>query len=260
MTRSKAVAQKSPTLAPERAWKALRRQLEDLEKLKNRNYQEADTDETEWMHLTENIIEGAFGKPSTNLSKFYSARSAGYHNLFGISPQQRQNNFELRIKKYGALLRSLIDTLYLQLPEKEIKGVYEPGGDEYAFYRDLSSLVATVKNDIFIVDAYLNEQVFNLYVSKVPDAADVRILSNNIGPNVVIVAEKYAKSHQLKLRSSGSIHDRMLFLDQRGWVTGQSIKDAAQKKPTYLIELNEPLLTAAREAHDKIWKQARDII
>ena len=52
----------------------------------------------------------------------------------------------------------------------------------------------------------------------------------------------------------------MVFLDQRGWVIGQSIKDAAKTKPTYLIELNEPSLTASRDAHEKIWKDAKSII
>ena len=235
MTGRKAVAQKEHDLAPERAVKALRRQLEGLRKLKNRNYQEAEMDETEWMHLTQNIIEGAFGKSSTNLHKFYAARSAGSHNIRGISRQQRQRNFELRIKEYEALLRSLIETMKLQLPEEEIQGVYNPGG-AYDFYRDLSSLVEAATNEILIVDAYLDEEVFNLYVSKVPDSATVRILSDKIGPNVEVVAGKYAKSQQLKLRSSRNIHDRMVFLDQRGWVIGQSIKDAAQKKPTYLVD------------------------
>ena len=110
------------------------------------------------------------------------------------------------------------------------------------------------------MDAYLDEEVFNLYVSKVSAATTVRILSNKIGTNVETVAGKYAKSQQLKLRSSRNIHDRMVFLDHRGWVIGQSIKDAAQEKPTYLIELNEPVLTASRDAHNKIWKQARSII
>ena len=247
------------TLAPERALQALRRQLEGLRKLKNRNYQETGTDETEWKNLTRNIIEGAFGDSSPPMYQFHSARSAGSHNIHGISPQQRQRNFELRIKEYEALLRSLIETLKLQLPEEEIQGVYNTG-DEYDFYRDLSSLVEAATNEILIVDAYLAEDVFNLYVSKVPDSATVRILSDKIGPNVEVVAGKYAKSQQLKLRSSNRIHDRMLFLDQRGWVIGQSIKDAAKKKPTYLIELNEPSLTASRDAHEKIWKQARSII
>ena len=161
------------------------------------------------------------------------------------------------MRRFG--LRSLIETLKLQLPEEEIQGVYNPG-DEYDFYRDLSSLVEAATNEILIVDAYLDEEVFNLYVSKVSDSATVRILSDKIGPNVEVVAGKYEKSQQLKLRSSRNIHDRMVFLDQRGWVIGQSIKDAAKKKPTCLVELTEPLLALARDAYEKIWKDAKSII
>jgi hypothetical protein len=53
----------------------------------------------------------------------------------------------------------------------------------------------------------------------------------------------YAKSRPLELRSSADAHDWAVFLDQRGWVIGQSIKDTARKKPTYVIELDEPALT-----------------
>lgn len=112
-------------------------------------------------------------------------------------------------------------------------------------------------HDIFIVDAYLDEKVFNLYVDKVPGSATVRILTYKIGANVETVATMYAKSRPLELRSSADVHDRVLFVDQRGWVIGQSIKDAAAKKPTYLIELNEPSLTANREIHNRIWAAAR---
>ena len=262
MTRRNAVAQREHTLAPERALKALRRQLDALRELKNRSCKEAKLEETEWKIFTHNIVEGAFGNPSTQMYQFYAAREAGSHHMTDTREQQLrldQDNFESRIQAYEALLRSLIETLKLQLPEEEIQGVYNPG-DEYNFYRDLSSLVEAATNEILIVDAYLDEEVFNLYVSKVPDSATVRILSDKIGPNVEVVAGKYAKSQQLKLRSSRNIHDRMVFLDQRGWVIGQSIKDAAQKKPTYLVELTEPVLAVARDAHEKIWKQAKVII
>ena len=241
---------------------ALRRQLEGLQKLKNRSCEEAKLEETEWKHFTHNIVEGVFGNSSTQIYQFHSAREAGSHHMTDTPEQQLQldqDNFESRIQAFGALLRSLIETLKLQLPEEEIQGVYNPG-DEYDFYRDLSSLVEAVTNGILIVDAYLAEDVFNLYVSKVPDSATVRILSEKIDPNVEVVAGKYAKSRQLKLRSSDRIHDRMVFLDQRGWVIGQSIKDAAKTKPTYLIELNEPSLTASRDAYEKIWNEAKVII
>ena len=99
-----------------------------------------------------------------------------------------------------------------------------------------------------------------LYVGKVPATATVRILSNKIGTNVDTVARMYAKSRSLELRSSADVHDRRLFIDRRGWVIGQSIKDAARKKPTYLIELDEPLLTAARDIYNRIWAAAAVVI
>jgi len=143
----------------------------------------------------------------------------------------------------------------MQLPEEEIKGAYEPG-EEYAFYRDLSSLIERATHDVFIIDAYLGEKVFNLYVDKVPRSVTVRILSNNIGANVKTVATMYARRRPLDLRSSTEIPDRAIFIDQRGWISGQSLKDAAGKKPTHLIELDEPLLNAARDIHNRIWTAA----
>jgi hypothetical protein len=253
------VSQKPPTVAPDRALRALTQQLDSLQKLKNRNYQEVEAEETEWTHLTQSIIEAACGDPSSGLDRFHMAAHAGVHIMGRTSPQEHQNNFESRVREYDALLRSMISVFRLQLPEEEIKGVYEPG-EQYAFYRDLTSLVATVTTEIFIVDAYLDEQIFNLYVDKVPASATVRILSNKIGANVETVAKMCVKSRPLELRSSADVHDRAVFLDQRGWVTGQSIKDAARKKPTYLIELGEPLLSAARDIHNRIWATATVVI
>jgi hypothetical protein len=156
----KAVVQKSPTVTPDRAVKALTEQLDTLQKLKNRQYAEAQEEETQWERLTQGIIGAAFGDPSPDLENFYMAKATGGFVLGGISPQQRQTNFESRVKEYDALLRSLIGVLRLRLPEEEIKGVYE-AGEQYDFYRDLSSLIVTATRDIFIVDAYLNEEVFN---------------------------------------------------------------------------------------------------
>ena len=178
----------------------------------------------------------------------------------GISLQQQQRNFDLQVQECEVLLQqALTGALRLHLPVEEIQGVYGPG-DEYAFYRDLSSLIQGATQEVFIVDAYLDEQVFNLYLSKVPNGVPVRILSNKIGTNVETVARMYGKNRPLKMRASADIRDRAIFLDQRGWVTGQSIKDAARKKPTYMIELNEPLLTASRKIHNQIWAVATAII
>jgi hypothetical protein len=215
------------------------------------------------MHLTQSIIGAAFGEPSSSLDRFFAAGHAGSN--FTVEnepiprPQLNQNNFEARLNAFDALLKALIGALRIQLPEEEVKGVYEPG-QEYNFYRDLSSLFAATTQEIFIIDAYLAEEIFNLYVSKVNGSATVRILSNKIGTNVETVAKKYASSRLLELRSTAHVHDRMVFFDQRGWIIGQSIKDAARKKPTCLVELGEPLLTVARDIYNQIWATAGVVI
>ena len=209
-----------PDLSLDRALRELRQRLGELLELTGRGYEQAKTEEEEWMHFTENIIEGTFGNPSTNLTKFHNVRQAGLHS------SDVNIRFECRIEEYAALLRGLIRTVELQLPDETTQGVYPPG-DEYKFYRDLSTLVREAKNSIIIVDPYLSEDVFNLYVDKVPDTRGVLILSNTLSSNVMTVAEKYARSRPLELRSSNSIHDRVVFIDSRAWVIGQSIKDAA---------------------------------
>ena len=98
-------------------------QLETLQKLKALRYDEADAEETEWTHLTQSIIEAAFGDPSSSLNRFFAATHVGSHFIGGMSPQLLQQNFETRIREFEALLRSLIGMLRLQLPEEEINAV-----------------------------------------------------------------------------------------------------------------------------------------
>lgn len=250
---------KEPNIPPERALKALSQQLEGLQKLKGRDFREAEAEKREWQHLTENIIESTFGNPSTQLSSFHHAKIAGIHLLGGVGDYQEQQNYISQIQELESLLRALISVLRLQLPEEEVRGIYGPG-EEYDFYRDLSSLIQAATQEIFFVDPYLDENIFNLYVSSVPATINVRILSNNIKPNVDRIARMFLSKQPIQLRSSTDIHDRHIFIDQRGWVVGQSIKDAAAKKPTYMIELTEPGLTATKNIHNQIWSRSTAII
>jgi hypothetical protein len=41
------------------------------------------------------------------------------------------------------------------------------------------------------------------------------------------------------------------------WLSGQSLKDAAKKKPTYIVEHDEPLM---RVIYEDIWAKASTLI
>jgi hypothetical protein len=120
-------------------------------------------------------------------------------------------------------------------------------------------IVETAANSLFIIDNYLDAQLFDLYVEKVGAAVDIRILTDQLRGAVQTVALKFSKRGRFELRTSGgATHDRHVFLDDRGWVIGQSIKDAALKKPTYIVELGDP--TALRNIYEQIWLGATSVV
>jgi len=259
MTRKRQPNVVQPSLPYDRALAAFKRQLAELEKFKRCLITEVHAQEATWENFTQSLVEKTFGNQSSNLNKFYAAKHAGFHSIGGVSTSQRQENFERRIEAQEALLRSIIAELELSLPTEDIKGVYAPG-EEYELYRDLVHLIEIARHVIFIADPYIDEGMFNLFVSKVQPGTSVQVLTNSLRTNVETVARMYATSKRLLLRVSNSFHDRAVFVDDRGWVIGQSVKDAATKKPTYIIELEEPALSALRDLHERIWISATSII
>lgn len=247
-------------LSPEKAHAALSAQLDELQKLKGRNYQEAKPDEQQWEQFTGKLMIRAFGSDSANVSNFSSARSAGKHRIIpyggSVDHGQNQRNYEARLQAYEATLKSSLSELAIDLPEAELKGVYVPG-EEYEFYRDIKQLIQQAQHDVLIVDPYIDTDIFDVYADAVPRTASFRLLTSSVPSNVLAVAKRYAGGGNFQLRSSGQIHDRVVFVDNRVWVVGQSLKDAARKKTTYIVEHDEPLM---RIIYEDIWAKATAIL
>ena len=75
-------------------------------------------------------------------------------------------------------------------------------------------------------------------LAKVGPGVSVRLLTSSPSDALRSLAAKFSarNSVQFEARSTSAIHDRVIFIDGRDcWVIGQSIKDAAMKKPTYLL-------------------------
>jgi len=248
-----------PDLSPEKAYTVLKTQLVELQALRGRNYQEAKAEEDEWSHLTEKLIIRSFGSDSTNYRNFRGALFAGEHYAImdDVIPHARyQRNFEARLQGFEATLRSCIAELELDLPDTGIKGVYQPG-EEYEYYRDVTVCLKFAKTEIFIIDPYVNVEILDVYASAIPRTVLFRLLSANVPASVQTLAQKYAAGGNLAFRTSTSIHDRVLFADNRVWLSGQSLKDAARKKPTYIVEHEEPLM---RQVYEQIWSSASTLI
>jgi len=248
---------KAPDFPPEKTHAALKRQLSALDAFQDQNYNESRHNEQEWANLTLNILTHGFGEDSANVSQFHHARSAGVYNMRGVSPAQMQRNFEERTAASASMLRSSLGELELLMPQPAISGAYETGS-EYQFYKDLKTIVGFAANDLFVIDNYLDTQLFDVYMENVGAAIGIRVLTNQVSATLETVARKFALQRNLELRSSRDVHDRVVFSDDRCWVIGQSIKDAARKKPTYIIEHTGT--TTMKTIYEAIWVAASVVV
>jgi hypothetical protein len=242
----------------QKSLRALEKQLLELEELKGKRYTEAGQKEDEWTQITEMVFEHSFSSASPNQRNFNFAKNKGTYRIGGMSSMILQSNFDQRVAAFETCVKSAIAGIRLSIPEAQVQGHYD-GGDPYAFYKDLKSLVRAATREVFLIDPYLDVQLFDLYVNDIPPAVNIRILSNNVKSQVTTVSQLFSKGRtNFELRSDTTLHDRILFVDDRCWAIGQSVKDAAVKKPTYIVELTATAQTAA--IYQPIWNVATSII
>ena len=130
---------------------------------------------------------------------------------------------------------------------------------EYDLYKDLKNIFTNAKRNVFVVDAYIDTTVYDLYIDKIPPITKIRILTNRPPSSVIEVGRKIAKTRSLEIATSNSVHDRYIFVDGKGWMLGSSLKDAAKSKPTTLIQLQD----AYKETfglYETMWETGNKII
>lgn len=242
-----------PDFPPEKTYRALQKQLVAIEDLRRRSFHDSDNIVREWKNLTMNIFVHGFGENSENVAQLKGANLVGSFSYMGMTDQERQENFQSRIEAYAATVRSSLAELELLMPEQEIAGAYD-AGQEYEFYKDLKTIVGFATKELFVIDSYLDAQLFDIYMANLNPSVHARVLTNRVNDALRLVAQKFAKRSGFELRSSSDTHDRVVLADSRCWVIGQSIKDAASKKPTYIVEHSGP--ASMRSIHENIWNAA----
>ena len=238
---------------PDKSLRAVEAQLRELDNLKQLNLQTGENAEAGWQQVTGNVFSRAFSSDSLNTKNLRFAKIAGTSQLGPQSNSERRSNYQKRVEAYEICLNSAIKDLRMSLPEEEIKGVYE-GGDQYAFCRDLRKLIQHATKDVLIIDPYLDPTLFGLYVDDLDRSVGICVLTSKLKDNMQSMAQMFATGRpHFEMRTHPDLHDRVVFADKRCWVIGQSIKDAASIKPTYIVEHSHDLM---KPVYDRLWGDA----
>jgi hypothetical protein len=156
----------------------------------------------------------------------------------------------------GLLHRAEAD-LALDVPVSP-QQVFGPGA-VYDFQKALRDVLASATTSVLVVDPYLDDQIFDAYLSTVSPKVAVRLLTREYGRALKASLEKFLAQSgaNVSIRITKDLHDRVVFVDGTScWVLGQSIKDAAKKGPTYLAPLGPDTVQLKRTAYDAIWAAA----
>lgn len=160
---------------------------------------------------------------------------------------------------FGALHRAVAD-LELRVPASPAQA-FGPGA-VYDFFKALNAVISSAQSSLFIVDPYMDDTVFDAYLSAVPKAVAIRLLVENYSAKVKPAADRFAaqQGNPIETRRSKAFHDRVIFVDSgECWVLGMSIRKAAESKPTYLAPLSPDIAVLKLSYYENIWSSATAI-
>jgi hypothetical protein len=211
----------------------------------------------------------------------YTVTSRAHHEWLGkvsalmqIWNQNESSSVQLSITMMGykvgreagiagvmSSLHRAISALQIRLPSNAADRVFGPGA-VYDFFKSLRDLLASAQQSVLIIDPYLDDKIFDVYLSAVSPSVAVRLLTRFVEASFATAVAKFVAQRKMSVeaRRSDCLHDRVIFLDGRScWVLGQSIKDAAKSKVTYIAPLEGETVHLKREFYEQIWTEAKPI-
>lgn len=195
------------------------------------------------------------GQAHALISRWNSGEAISFKVLwdsFTMSPSN-QSYFGQII---GILYRAIAD-LELKV-SSSIENSFE-GGNVYDFFRALNKVIESAEKSLLIIDPYLDPSIFDYYLNSRKNNVTVKLLADKYANDLSVIAQKYNEQFGdiLEIRKSKLIHDRVIFIDNNiCWIIGQSIKDAAKAKPTYLVSLSPDIVRAKLATYENIWENA----
>lgn len=157
---------------------------------------------------------------------------------------------------YGVINRAIAD-LELRVPDDQ-KHAFGPG-EVYDFFNAFRRVIESAEDELLIIDPYLDAPTLEQYLHARQDNTQVALLVNRYAGDVKTALERYNQQYGdfIAARRSAFIHDRIVFVDREVcWVIGQSIKDAAKAKPTYLAPLAPDVALTKLQHYEAIWLDA----
>lgn len=206
------------------------------------------------------------------LSKAYLSVEAVSGLADAIQIKVASDNLDGAIRKMNAqaIIGCLSRALYrveAQLPASN-GNAFVQTGDLWGAFVSVSNLFGQAKNDLFVIDPFLDDSVLRDYADYLNAGVGLRLLTTkraNHFARLLPALQKWNATHadrQVSLRalSDGTIHDRVICVDNRdAWIVTQSLKQLGVKAPATVMRFDDELSTFKIAAYEALWGQGEPV-
>lgn len=119
----------------------------------------------------------------------------------------------------------------------------------------LSQRFSSAKCELLVADSYVDRSTLEVILNGTSDAVIIKVLHGNEAPEFVAAAAKWRNQFsKLEVRRQKHLHDRFFLVDNKGFILGPSIKDAASNHPALLVELGGEESVLLESFFRELWK------
>jgi len=114
-------------------------------------------------------------------------------------------------------------------------------GRVYDVWQAVDSILRSARDHVWLEDPFIDRDVVGL-LARLPEQLLVRVLTKKFydGADASLKRLGEQRPGRLEVKTTGEIHGRRLFVDDRVWETSESIKDLAFKTASTVIPIDSP--------------------
>ena len=134
------------------------------------------------------------------------------------------------------LIESFLNSL--PLPNNNTSMIIFGEKNTHSFDKYIRNILKSANKEIKIVDTYVSGQIFDNLLDESPKNIPIKFLYKQDNGGFLNRIKRFKKEYNFQEKNSHNFHDRFIIIDEKGYIIGPSLKDAADKKPAILITLN----------------------
>ena len=204
------------------------------------------------------------------LGRAYALIAATGDAVDAASFKAAVRNLNSDLTKYNAATE-ISSALYRALAVAELQapaptqGSFIPAGNSFDAFAAFSKLLSTAKNELLLIDPYMDEKALTDFAPLTTERVSVRLLADQahhkstLKPAAVRWSSQYGTARPLEARLAPprTLHDRLIIVDEsQAWVMTQSMNAFAARSPASIVRVDPDTATLKIAAYQSIWSSA----